>query len=405
METTGFQDVASGCSNSSLSSQHNASFSEEAQDGTTVPAGDRIALRRSLNEPNILKETCDDARDRNNPIYSKNYSRIGMHNVSESFTETVYPGEELSKSTASHKVIARFPTFKQSEDGALASAHRFPPLPSMEALEPHRLNPLPRVSRRLDTRDGYSCIGQGSGHGISIPEPFGGTSVTIPDRSESSGEFFNRMTGLGKEPVTTTHSSLQASVGQDSAGLDSGLTQIGPFIGRKNVTYRQSVSEPARKDNSVNNSRRPYSENFSGEGRIGWDTFLRQGSKTLITNLGVVESISSSLTSERGQFLPSGIPIISNHNVHNDEAASEIQRAEITQDSEQSNLNQRGDAAYVGKVQACVTQLHKLGYGSDAAQGGFERLTVYAQAAEGDLIDAIDIIDEEQRAYKLGLQV
>lgn len=406
METTGFQDVASGCSNSSLSSQHDASFIGEAQDGTTVPAEDRIALRRSLNKPNVLKQTCDDACDRKNPTYPKNYSRIGMQNVSESFTETVYPGEELCKSTASHKVIPRFPAFKQSEDGALATAHRFPPLPSMEALEPHRLNPLPRVSRRLDTRDEYSSIGQGSGHGISIPEPFGGTSGTIiSDRSESSGEFFNRMTGLGKEPVTTTHSSLQASVGQDSAGLDSGLTQIGPFIGRKNVTYRQSVTEPARNDNSVNNCRRPYSENFSGEGRIGWDTFLRQGSETLATNLGVVEPINSSLTSERGQFLPSGIPIISFHNVHNDEAASEIQRGEITQDSEQSNLNQCGDAAYVGKVQACVTQLHKLGYGSDAAQGGFERLKVYAQVAEGDLIDAIDIIDEEQRAYKLGLQV
>lgn len=403
MQSTGFRDVASGSSNSG-SSQHDASFSVEAQDGTTVPAEDRIALRRSLNKPNIMKQTCDEARDRNIPSCSKNYSRIGMHNASESCTETTYSGEEGSRSTASHKVIPRLHSFKQSDDGALAAAHRFPPLPSMEALEPHRLNPLPRVSRRLNTRDGYSCIDQDSDHEISIPEPFGGTTMNIiSDRSESSGEFFNRMTGLGKELVTTTHSSLHASVSQDSAGLDGAQTEVGPSIGRKNFTYRQSVSEPAQKNNSVN-SRRPYSEYFSGEGRIGWDTFLRQGSETLTTNLGVVEPIPS-LTSERAQFLPSGTPIISYHNVHNDEAANEIQRAEITQDSEQSNLNQRGDAAYVGKVQACVTQLHDLGYGSHPAQGGFERLTVYAQAAEGNLIDAIDIIDEEQRAYKLNLQV
>lgn len=407
METTGFNDAAfPGCSNSSLSSQHDAPFSGEAQDGTTLPAEDRIALQCSFNKPTMLKQACDDARDRNNPTYSKNYSRIGMHNASESVTETVYSGEELSKSTASHKVTSRFPTFEQFENGALATAHRFPPLPSMEALEPHRLNPLPRVPRRLNTRDGSSYIDQDSDHETSIPEPFGGTSVTIiSDRSESSGEFFNRMTGLGKGPVTTTHSSLQASIGQDSAGLDGRLSQVGPFVGRKNVTYRQSVSELARNDSSVNNSRRPYSENFSGEGRIGWDTFLRQDSESHNTNLGVVEPIPSSLTSERGRFLRSGISTISYHNIHNDEAASEIQRAEITQDSEQSNFNQRGDAADAGKVQACVTQLHKLGYGCDAAQGGFERLTVYAQAAEGDLIDAIDIIDEEQRAYKLGLQV
>lgn len=402
---TGFQEIASGCSTSSLPPQNNPPFSGQEQDGTTVSAEDRIALRRRLNKPVIMKKTCDDARDRNNPTYSKNYSRIGMHNTSEFCTETTSPGEELSKSTASHKVIPRFPTFIKSEDGTLATAHRFPPLPSMEALEPHRLNPLPRVSGRLNARDGYSCMAQDSDHEISIPEPLGGTSATIiSDRTESSGEFFNRMTGLGKEPVSTTHSSLRASVGQDSARLDGGLAQVSPIICQKIVTNRESVSEPARNDSFVNSSRRPYSENFSGEGRIGWDTFLRQSCETPITNLGVVEPMPCSLTSERGQFLTSGTPIIPYHNIHNDEVASDLQRGEIIQDSELRNLNQRGDAACVGKVQACVIQLHELGYGSDAAHGGFERLTVYAQAAEGDLIDAIDIIDEEQRAYKSGFQ-
>lgn len=399
METTAFQGIASGCSSSFLPPHNDPSG--EAQDGTTVPAEDRIALLRSLNEPNIIKQTSDDTRDRNNPTYSKNYSRIGMHNTTESCTETASPGEELNKSPASHKVIPRLPNFKQFEDGAKAIAHRFPPLPSMEALEPHRLNPLPRVSGRLNARNGYTCIDEDSDHEISIPVPFGGTSATIIlDRTESSGEFFNRMTGLGKEPVTTDHSSLRASVGEDSAGLVGGLAQVDPIIGRKTVTNRESVSEPARNDSYVNNSRRPYSENFSGEGRIGWETFLRQSSETPITNLGVVEPLPSSLTSERGRFLTSGTPIISYHKTHNDEVVSEIQRVEITQDSRLSNLNQR----CVGKVQTCVTQLHELGYGSNAAQGGFERLTVYAEAAEGDLINALDIIDEEQRAYQSGFQ-
>lgn len=118
METTGFKHVAfSGCSNSPLSSQHDAPFRMEAQDETTLPAEDRIAPRRNLNKPNMLKQACDDALDRNNPTSSKNYSRMGMHNASESFTETVYSGEELSKSTASHKVIPRFPISEQFEDG------------------------------------------------------------------------------------------------------------------------------------------------------------------------------------------------------------------------------------------------------------------------------------------------
>lgn len=403
-ETSSFKDVAfSGRSKSALWSEHDAPFGLKAQDGTIVPTEDRIALQPSLNKSNMFfKQACDDSRDRNNPTYSNSFPRTSIHNASESFIERPYSGEELNKTTASHKGIIRFPTSKQSEVEGLVSAHQFPPLPSMEVLEPHRLNSQPRVTQRLVTVDRFPSMEKYSDHEISIPEPFGSTSVTaISDRCESSGEFFNRMTGLGKELKATPLLSLQASVDQASAGLDAGLAQDDPFLRRKNVTYRQSVSGPARYDNSVNNTRRPYSENFSGEGRIGWDTFLRQGSESPIANHRV-EPIPSR-TFERGYVLHSGVPTISSHNVQNDDAASEARHAEINQHSTQSNLNDRCDAADVKKVQSCVTQLQSLGYSSNAAHGGLERLTVYAQAAEGDLISAIDIIDEEQRAYKLGL--
>lgn len=404
-EMASLKDVAfSGRSKSVLSSQHDTPFSGKAQGRTTIPDEDRIALRPSLNKSNMLFKQACDSRGRSNTMSSDSYPRTGVHNASESFMERVYSGEELNKSTVSHKVINRFPISKQLEDEGLAAAHRFPPLPSMEALEPHRPNSQPRVTLRLITRDGSPCLEKDSDHEISSPEPLGSTSVTnISEKCESSGEFFNRMTGLGKESIATHPSSLQASVNQASAGPDGGAAQDDLFLGRQNVTYRQTVSGLARYDNSVNNTRRPYSENFSGEGRIGWDTFLRQGSESLITNQEA-EPISS-LTFERGYVLPSGVPCISSHNIHNDEAASEARRVDVNHHSVQSNLNGRGDAAYVRKVQACVTQLHILGYGSNAVQGGFERLTVYAQAAEGDLISAIDIIDEEQRAYKLGLPV
>lgn len=51
-----------------------------------------------------------------------------------------------------------------------------------------------------------------------------------------------------------------------------------------------------------------------------------------------------------------------------------------------------------GKVEECVEQLRKLGFGSDA-DGGVDRLMIYAQVADGDLVEAIEIIDEEQRVY------
>ena len=57
------------------------------------------------------------------------------------------------------------------------------------------------------------------------------------------------------------------------------------------------------------------------------------------------------------------------------------------------------DSTTVEKVQQCVEKLKDLGFGENG-DGGVQRLVVYAQAAEGNLSDAIDLIDEEQRAYK-----
>ena len=51
------------------------------------------------------------------------------------------------------------------------------------------------------------------------------------------------------------------------------------------------------------------------------------------------------------------------------------------------------------KIQSCVMQLKGLGFGEDGVSGE-ERLMQCASAAEGDLVEAIDMIDEEQRAYR-----
>lgn len=401
-ETASFEDLAfSGRSKSALSSEHDASFDLKTQDGTTEPIDDRIALLPSLKKSNkFFNQACDASHDRTNPTYSNIFPRTSIHNASQSFVERAYSVEELDKITASRKGIIRFVDSKQSEIEGLVSEHQFPPLPSMEALEPYRVNPQPRITQPLVSIDRSPSMVKKSDHEISnSEEPFGSTSViTVSDRCESSGEFFNRMTGLGKKSMATPSSSIQTSVDQASAGLVAGQAEDGPFLRRANVTCRQTANGPARYDNSLNKTRRPYTESFSGEGRLGWDIILRPGSESLVTNHGV-EPIPSRAF-EQGYPLPSGI---SSHNVQNDDSASEARDAETNQHSLQINLNDRCDAADVRKVQSCVTQLQILGFGSNAAEGGLERLKIYAQAAEGDLISAIDIIDEEQRAYKLGL--
>ena len=61
--------------------------------------------------------------------------------------------------------------------------------------------------------------------------------------------------------------------------------------------------------------------------------------------------------------------------------------------------DQHHDDSTVGKVNECVEQLRDLGFGGDDDHIA-GRLLVYAQAAEGVLAEAIDLIDEEQRAYR-----
>jgi hypothetical protein len=51
------------------------------------------------------------------------------------------------------------------------------------------------------------------------------------------------------------------------------------------------------------------------------------------------------------------------------------------------------------KRERCVEQLKLLGFGSKE-EGGEERLIIYAEAAEGDLASAIEILEEERKAYK-----
>ena len=51
------------------------------------------------------------------------------------------------------------------------------------------------------------------------------------------------------------------------------------------------------------------------------------------------------------------------------------------------------------KIRQCAKQLRELGFCSET-NGDMQRLMVYAQAADGDLVNAIDMIDEEQKAYR-----
>ncbi|KAL3482389.1 hypothetical protein BJX99DRAFT_216959 [Aspergillus californicus] len=50
-------------------------------------------------------------------------------------------------------------------------------------------------------------------------------------------------------------------------------------------------------------------------------------------------------------------------------------------------------------IDDCVAALAKLGYGNEG-DGGLQRMEIYAAAAKGELVDAIEMIEEERKAYE-----
>ena len=207
-------------------------------------------------------------------------------------------------------------------------------------------------------------------------------------------------------------------------------------------------------DNRLNaRRRRPYSEAFDGNGRVEWDQFLKNEPNTQPNaefSSKRDESIRNSPVSSR-RTLGSKFSFESDSKDHR----SDIHRASrgspmtyhdlpgigypkwhdgphefrystspapVTTARRpyvlRSDLRSRTDAPTPSsrsqapaptmhfespeqkrKIQSCVMQLKSLGFGEDGVSGE-ERLMQCASAAGGDLSQAIDMIDEEQRAYK-----
>lgn len=51
-------------------------------------------------------------------------------------------------------------------------------------------------------------------------------------------------------------------------------------------------------------------------------------------------------------------------------------------------------------VDLCVAQLVEMGYAEDESEDAVEALKVYAQIAEGKVTDAIEILEEERKAWR-----
>ncbi|KAL9117521.1 MAG: hypothetical protein Q9187_005942, partial [Circinaria calcarea] len=309
--------------------------------------------------------------------------------------------EEESKNSQ-HKVDApvsplvatRFPTLEQFEGSRRVNIPSFPPLPSMEPLVPLRSisSKVPmKESKIIEPSSNFTRVSN-----PTLPKAYDNAwpqRATGPDTTESSGDFFRRMTGIGeplKKPITPV-SPVQLGPAAPGARL------VGPFdpLAETAAIHRHQLIEGVHRSNTVATSsdkwttrnRRPYSDCFSGNGRIGWDHFVggNQRGPSDWASARERERVSR-MARDRGR--PSRV-----------QAASMARPAHIAVDREEAFAPAHQDPTTVSKVQSCVEQLKDLGFGR-AEDGGLGRLVVYAQAANGDLEDAIDMIDEERKAYE-----
>lgn len=272
-----------------------------------------------------------------------------------------------SQSPHSPPVDSPFPTLAQfeGEDGEAA--------PSFPALVPQRA-PQPSIFVTKAPRSG----------------PVNGTHSHIS--GQSSGKGFQS----SQNPAAGPHEHFAQRNGHEVmplGRLSSAARLAGPFdplevepsdrhhstegLRRKATIASTDIKHTARR-------RRPYSDGFDGSGRVAWGAFLKDS--------GPGPSGLYRPSDDRGRS-----PAVNQEHSKRlslREAGSRRSPIALTGYDDQHH-----DDSSVGKIDDCVKQLRELGFGGQD-DNGVSRLLIYAQIADGVLMDAIDLIDEEQRAYE-----
>ena len=263
-------------------------------------------------------------------------------------------------------IATRFPTIRQFEDGTCLNRSALPTAPSLIDLDPE------------------------VGPGLSL----GPQCDVTENETESSGQFFNRMTARNP-PQGVPSFALQdeylpnCNIGVSPVFAASKATLLRPFDA--------FAAEPAPRnqhDRGVHRSatvaartlRRPQSEVFPGNHRVAWGSPPTEQCKPTVNESVGAEVSSTSLplpvlpTMQRRplpQVRPAGTL-----GVHRS-ATDVVARRE-------TSLRPRDT-----KVRKCIDSLIGLGFDLDRS-----RLRAYASVADGDLDEAIDILTEDQKVHE-----
>ena len=304
------------------------------------------------------------------PIQLPNRPRYVDH-LRQSQSVNLFDEQYNIQRASSPPLDTHFPTLAQFEGQSFTAVPTFPALPNMQPLVPQRApcqykygtkaeelanGSLPLASFTNSTEGSSQSHDPVSGHHdhSALREGCEGKPLS---RLSSAARLAEPFDPLEAEPSARVH-------------LTAGL--------RRNATIASTDIRPTTR------RRRPYSEVFDGSGRVPWGTFLQDNDRE--------RKDVCSIGNDRGR--PLGAAQKHPERLSRPEAESRCSPLAVAGYDDQHH-----DDSTVGKINYCVEQLRDLGFGGqDVDSAG--RLLVYAQAADGVLVDAIDLIDEEQRAWQ-----
>lgn len=302
------------------------------------------------------------------PIHLPNRSGYVDHLRRSQSTQT-FDDQYYIQRASSPPVDTRFPTLAQFEGETFGRAPNFPALPGMEPLIPQRA-----------TRQSKAGESEPANESLSYDSSPNGAEASRRSHIPAAGPRKHSAEGNGHDFALLNRQSSAARLAGPFDHLEaqpSARPYLTEGLHRNATIANTDIRHAARR-------RRPYSEVFDGSGRVAWGAFLQDNGR---------RPRDLYRASDRGR--PLGV---------NQEHSKKLPRREAA-GSRRSPLaaegydDQHHDVSTVGKINDCVEQLRDLGFGGDNDNSA-SRLLIYAQAADGVLVDAIDLIDEEQRAYR-----
>ena len=265
-----------------------------------------------------------------------------------------------------------FPTLSQFE-GELGAAPTFPALPNMQPLIPQRAY----CQHKYITKAEETGPTNGSMQLVSFSNIKEGSSQSH-DPEIGCNSHSTLQDGYEVKPLSRLSSAARLAEPFDPLEAEPSARVHLPEGIRRNATVASTDIRRAIR------RRRPYSESFDGSGRIPWGSFLQDN----------VRELGGLCRASDDRERPLGANQQHPKRLSRPEAGSRCSPPAAAGYDDQHH-----DDSTVGKINDCVERLRDLGFGGQDGDS-VGRLLVYAQAADGVLVDAIDLIDEEQRAWQ-----